>query len=118
MTYAASETAFLADQGFSDLRLAYPTVRTCDLALLAQVNDRGTTAAVVVDCIAHLAALEKEAAGAKIPVVIEVDLSYRPIERVHLGVRRSPLRSVEEVVALAERIGGFPHLAFHGLMGY
>jgi D-serine deaminase-like pyridoxal phosphate-dependent protein len=119
MTYAAAETAQLVAEGARDLLLAYPTAQPADLALLAEAN-RSATAAVVIDCAEHADALDRAAAraGTRIPVVVEVDMSYRPLGLAHLGVRRSPLRTVEEVVALAERVAAAAHLGFHGVMGY
>src|SRR2546421_267575 len=59
------------------------------------------------------------AASTRIPVVVELDLAYRPLgSLVHLGVRRSPLRGAGDAVAFAARIADFPGLRFHGLMGY
>ena len=121
LTYAAAETAFLAEQGFDDLLLAYPTVQESDANLLAATNARGASAAVVVDAVEHLTALDAaaRAAGTRIPVVVELDLAYRPLgSLLYLGVRRSPLRDAGDVVAFVERIGGFSGLRFHGLMGY
>src|SRR5439155_919757 len=47
------------------------------------------------------------------------DPSYRPLGPLaHVGVRRSPLRTAAEAVALAQRIADTPHLAFAGLMAY
>ena len=120
MTYTAAETAFLADEGFDDLLLAYPTAQPADADLLAAANQR-TRAAVVVDAPRHLEVLEARgrAAGVTIPVVVEADLAYRPLgAALHLGVRRSPLHEVADVVAFARRIAAFPHLDFLGLMGY
>lgn len=102
MTYSAAETAFLAGQGFSDLLLAYPTMFPGEAVRAG--------AAVVIDCDQHAAALPDGA-----PVVIDVDVSYR-VAGLHLGVRRSPLREPEEVVALARRIAG--RLEFRGLLAY
>jgi len=120
MTYTAAETAFHASAGVRDLVLAYPTVGAHDAALIAHAN-AAATAAVVVDDEAHLAPLASaaRAAGTTIPIVIDVDMSWRPIgDRVHLGVRRSPLREPSEVVALARRVADHPGLRFHGIMGY
>ncbi len=119
MTYCAAETAFLAQQGHDDLLLAYPTARPHDAQLLAQAN-RTATAAVVVDDVAQLAVLDRAATDAKtlIPVVIELDLAYRLLGQLHLGVRRSPLRDTAAVVELAEQLAKFPSLRLHGLMGY
>lgn len=120
MTYCAAETAWWAERGHGDLLLAYPTVQPSDLRHLVAAARRGATAAVVVDCDDHVAALAAAArdGGVRLPAVIDVDMSFRPAERVHIGVRRSPLRAVDRVVALAERIAGDDALAFHGVMGY
>jgi D-serine deaminase-like pyridoxal phosphate-dependent protein len=131
MTYTAAETAFHAARGVRDLVLAYPTVQAVDAAHLARANHTATAAAMVDD-EAQLAPLvaAARAAGTTIPIVIDVDASWRPLEdaarrlagrtvaagAVHLGVRRSPLRDAAEVVALARRIA--PPLRFHGIMSY
>jgi len=118
MTYTAQETAMLVERGHRDLVLAYPTLQAADLDAIARANKRAT-AALVVDCVEHLAAAEAAAkrAGSAIPIVIDIDMSYRPLARgPHLGVRRSPLRSPDAVLALAEKIRA--PLRFHGLLGY
>jgi D-serine deaminase-like pyridoxal phosphate-dependent protein len=119
MTYHAAETAFLAGAGWRDLLLAYPTATAADAAHLAAANAAGATAAVVVDDVEQLAPLAAAAGAAAttIPVVVEIDVSYRRLG-LHLGVRRSPLHDAAAVVALAERAAATPGLRFHGLMGY
>ena len=120
MTYTAAETTFLAARGHRDLLLAYPTMSARDLAMVATAN-RTANAAIVVDCKAHVAAVASAAShtGVVIPVVIDVDMSYRPTARgPHVGVRRSPIRSADEVVALAEEIAAHASLRFAGLQCY
>jgi D-serine deaminase-like pyridoxal phosphate-dependent protein len=119
MTYSPRETLWLAERGFTDLLCAYPTVQRCDVEALAAASKRTVTRAVCDD-VAQLEALDfaAERAGAELGVVVEIDLSYRPIERVHLGVRRSPLRTASDAVAFAERVAQFKHLRFDGVMGY
>ena len=119
MTYTAAETEFLASEGWKDLLLAYPTVQPSDLQALVRANQH-STAAVAVDSAEQTDALSvaAAAAGVSVPVVIDVDMSYRPIEALHLGVRRSPLRSAAAVVALARRILTSPSLRLHGLQAY
>ncbi len=119
MTYSAAETAFLAQEGFANLLLAYPTVQQADLAALVRANQLAF-AAVAVDSGAQTDALSAvaAAAGVTVPVVIDVDMSFRPIDALHLGVRRSPLRKVEDIVGLARRISTSPSLRFAGLQAY
>jgi len=121
MTYSAAETAFWAERGERDLLLAYPTVQAADTALLARANAAGATAAVAVDAVEHLEALAGAAREQRtaVPVVLDVDVSWRPLGTpLHVGVRRSPLREAADVVALARRAAATEGLRFHGLMAY
>jgi D-serine deaminase-like pyridoxal phosphate-dependent protein len=118
MTYSAAECAFLVERGARDLILAYPTVQPADAAILARLNQKAHCA-VVVDDREQLAPLAKAAndAGASIPVIIELDVSYK-LAGMHLGVRRSPLRDLEAIVELARSISSTKGLLFGGIMGY
>jgi D-serine deaminase-like pyridoxal phosphate-dependent protein len=115
MCFAATEAAWLSDQGFQDLLVAYPTVQEADLDALARTK----TARIVVDCEAHLEALERKGAerGVTLEAVVDLDVSYRSVG-MHLGVRRSPLRSPEDVVRLLERARLLGHVRVAGLMAY
>jgi D-serine deaminase-like pyridoxal phosphate-dependent protein len=119
MTYTAAETEYLARTGVRDLVLAYPTVQPSDATLLARAN-RTATATAMVDGAAQLAPLAAAARAerTRIPVWIDVDMSWRPVGAVHLGVRRSPLREPEAIVTLARRIADETSLRFAGVMGY
>jgi D-serine deaminase-like pyridoxal phosphate-dependent protein len=118
MTYTAAETAFLAAEGFQDLLLAYPTVNAIDLGLVAEANRR-TQASVIIDDVEQLEPIGRAAreAGVTIPVIIELDVAYRPAG-LYVGVRRSPLRDGDAVVALAERAAATSGLRFAGVMAY
>jgi D-serine deaminase-like pyridoxal phosphate-dependent protein len=120
MTYHAAETAYLAEQGFDDLLLAYPTARAHDAALLASATRAGKTVAVVVDDVRQLEVLEAaaEAANVRLRVVVELDVAYRPLGLGHLGPLRSPLRTPVAVASFVEKIVARPRLEFAGLMAY
>lgn len=121
MCFAVSEAAWLTEQGFDDLFVAYPSVQRSDARTLAELASKGATVALMVDDVEQLPPLEAAAAevGAAIPVLVEVDMSWRPLGgALHVGVRRSPLHSADAVLALAERIHGSDHLRFRGVMGY
>ncbi len=122
MTYDAAETAFLADQGFDDLLLAYPTAQPQDAELLARAAARGVKLAIAVDDVRQLGVLSRAARahGTTLSIVLDVDVSFRPLgERgVHLGVRRSPLRSVAQAKALYRAIAGTEALRVRGVMAY
>jgi D-serine deaminase-like pyridoxal phosphate-dependent protein len=121
MTYCAKETAFWMQRGQRDLLLAYPVARRADADVIAQTNARGASAAVVADCAEHLDLLAAAArsVGVRIPVVLELDVAWRPLgSLLHVGVRRSPLREVRDVLSLARRAATTKGLAFHGIMAY
>jgi D-serine deaminase-like pyridoxal phosphate-dependent protein len=121
MAYSAREASFLVEQGFSDVLLAYPTVNERDLDLVARANASGATLSVVVDDVAQLGALSAAGrrSGTRIPAIVEVDMAYRALGgRVHLGVRRSPIHTADDVVRLAEALAASDGARFHGVMGY
>lgn len=121
MAFHVEEAAFLAERGFDDLLIAYPTVQPGALRALAELTASGTRARIIVDCVDHLEALG--AAGRKggvvLEAVIELDVSLRRIGgAVHLGARRSPVRGPEDAVALARAAEGVDGVRVVGLMGY
>ncbi len=118
MCYSVDEAAYLVGEGLDDLFVAYPTGLPRDARTLAELA-RSATVGIVVDAPEHLDLLEAAAreAGTRVPVVVEVDLGWRP-GGVHLGARRSPLRTPKDVVALARSAHDRDHLRFHGVMGY
>lgn len=121
MAFSPAEAGFLAQNGFDDVLIAYPTAQASGARIVAEANRTGAVVSLAVDCIEHLrvASAAAEAAGAKIPVIVDVDASYRPLGgRVHVGVRRSPLHDASEIADFVERIASFRHLVFAGLLAY
>jgi D-serine deaminase-like pyridoxal phosphate-dependent protein len=74
----------------------------------------------VVDDIGQFAVLETaaEECGVRMRVVVELDVAYRPFGMGHLGPRRSPLRTPQQVTSLVGAIASRPRLQFAGLMAY
>ena len=93
MAYSPREARWLVDAGVDDVLLGYPTV---DRAGLASLHDAPVT--LMVDDLDQLAYAPPGAA-----VCLDVDASLR-LGRIHLGVRRSPLRTPEQVAELAGRV--------------
>jgi D-serine deaminase-like pyridoxal phosphate-dependent protein len=121
MAYSCAEARFLASHGFDDILVAYPTAQASDARLVAGANRDGARVSLAVDCVEHLAVASSAAVAltTTIPVIIDVDVSYRPLGgRIHIGVRRSPLHTAREVGELAARIATFPGLEFAGILGY
>jgi D-serine deaminase-like pyridoxal phosphate-dependent protein len=123
MTYTLPETLWLADQGFEDLLLAYPTADLGaleELALRSAANPEGAPI-VMVDCAAHLDMIESVLGKGAPPirVCIDVDASWWWLGgRVKIGPKRSPIHSVEQAVALAREIESRPQIELDALMAY
>lgn len=123
MTYTLPETLWLAEQGFEDLLLAYPTADVGaleELALRSAANPAGAPI-VMVDCIRHLEMIESVLGKGAPPlrVCIDVDASWWWLGgRVKIGPKRSPIHSVEQAVALAREIEKRPQIELDALMAY
>jgi D-serine deaminase-like pyridoxal phosphate-dependent protein len=123
MTYTLPETLWLAEQGFEDLLLAYPTADVGALEELALRSAAGPQGApiVMVDCVEHLEMIESVLGKGAPPlrVCIDVDASWWWLGgKVKIGPKRSPIHSVEQAVALAREIEQRPQIELDALMAY
>ena len=125
LCFTLPEALWLFGHGFDDLLVAYPTTDRRALGELARLRAEHPDArvTVMVDSPAHLDLIDAAAGGAsprgRIRVCVDADLSLRAFGgRLHFGTRRSPLRTPEEVAALAHEIVARPGLELAGLMGY
>jgi D-serine deaminase-like pyridoxal phosphate-dependent protein len=123
MTYTLPETLWLAELGFEDLLLAYPTADAGALGELAlrSVASPAGAPVVTVDCIEHLETIESVlgAGAAPVRVCIDVDAGWWALGgRIKVGPKRSPVHTVEQVVALAREIERRPQIELVGLMAY
>jgi D-serine deaminase-like pyridoxal phosphate-dependent protein len=123
MTYTLPETLWLAEQGFEDLLLAYPTADVGALEELALRSAAGPEGApiVMVDCVEHLEMIESVLGKGAPPlrVCIDVDASWWWLGgKVKIGPKRSPIHSVEQAVALAREIEKRPQIELDALMAY
>lgn len=121
LAFTVEEAVFLADTGFDDILIAYPTVQPADLERLVDITRRGTRAALVVDSLDHLQPLARAGGqgGVTLRACLEIDMAYRPLGRaLHLGVRRSPLRGVHQAAELARAAAGLKGVRITAVMGY
>lgn len=100
MAYAVPEAVWLVRQGFRDVFVAYPSVDREWLLALAddeQLRDEITLAVDSVEHVRFLAELLGRDGGVR--VALDVDCSLR-IGPLHLGVRRSPLRTPADALTV------------------
>lgn len=122
LTFTVEETAWLAEQGFDDMIVAYPTVQPSDIALLADLTRAGKLVRLMIDSLDHLRILSAAGmkSGTTLLACLEVDMAYRPLNlaNVHLGIRRSPVRTPEQahdlLCAAKELLG----VRIDAIMGY
>ena len=116
MAYAVQEARWLVASGFDDVFVAYPSVDRAALAAVASDAREAAQVTVTVDSVEHVEFLAGLDRPHGLRVALDVDASLR-IGRVHLGVRRSPLREPAEVVTVA-RAAAATGLSVVGLMFY
>lgn len=119
MCYHPLEAVWLAQQGFDDLLVAYPCHQRPVLSRVAEAIHDGADITLMVDCAAHLAQIDAaaQAHGVRIPVCVDIDLSV-PFGPIWFGVRRSPLRSEADVIALWKAAQACAGVWVRGVMGY
>ena len=123
MTFTLPETLWLAEEGVEDLLLAYPTT---DLEALSELVVRNAAspdeaAIITVDCVEHLDMIASVLGTAAAPVrlCLDLDLGFEAMGgRIRAGARRSPVRSAEQAVALAEEIGRRDKMELVAILGY
>ena len=122
LAYTLPEALWLADD-IDDVVVGYPSVDRTALRALAGDDRLRSRVTVMIDSEDHLdlttAALREVAGSGPIRVSLDVDASLRLAGgRVHLGARRSPLHSVDDVTRLARAVVARPGFELVGLMAY
>lgn len=122
LTFTVEETAWLAQKGYDDLLVAYPTIQSSDLDLLCELTRARKKVILMVDALEHLQALSRagQKAGVELQACLEVDMAYRPLGTgsLHLGSRRSPLRTPAQALALARAARDLSNVRITAIMGY
>ncbi len=121
MCFSVPEAQLLAGEGFDDLLVAYPTVQKSDLEIARAVVGAGTTLTLMIDSPVHVTMLadfwRDHGDGKQLRICIDQDMSWRP-GGMHIGVQRSPIRTLADFEALLDAIMRRPELRLAGVMGY
>jgi len=124
LAFTLPEALWLAENGFDDIVVAYPTADERALGALARAGAVGTgdgepRVAVMVDCVEHLEMIERAGADGRVRVCIDVDASWRVLGgRAYVGVKRSPVRTPAQAGELARAILARERLLLVGIMAY
>jgi D-serine deaminase-like pyridoxal phosphate-dependent protein len=118
MSYSLPEALWLARNGVDDILMGYPTVHRGALRELAGNAEAAARITLMIDDHEHLALIKAATGGGeRIRVCLDVDASLRILGQ-HLGVRRSPLRTPEQVLALARQVVADDAFELVGVMFY
>ncbi|TNE43673.1 MAG: amino acid deaminase/aldolase [Deltaproteobacteria bacterium] len=123
MCFSVREAKYLSSLGLDDFLVAYPFVQPADLQVAWDMTQSGLTLTCMVDSVEHIAMWESfcqskgDESAKPIKLCIDADMSYRPMG-LHLGVQRSPVRTLANFQVLAEKILACPSLQLYGVMGY
>ncbi len=129
LAFTLPEALWLAECGFQDIVVAYPTVDREALGMLARLREYRPHASVsvMVDSVAQLDLIESAAglligdgrAGRSIDVCIDVDAGLWMLDgRIRIGAKRSPIHTAGQAAALTREIVGRDRLRLVGLMAY
>ena len=120
LAYTLAEALWLAET-HDDIVLGYPSVDRDALARLARDEQAAARITLMVDDLAQLDVLDGVAPPSMRPairVAIDADASWRAPFLGHVGVRRSPVHEIGEVVRLAREVLARPGIRLVGLMMY
>ena len=123
LTFTLPETLWLAEHGFDDMVVAYPTAdieALAQLAVQSAANPQGAPV-LMVDCAEHLDLIESVlgAGAGVVRVCMDLDAGWWPLRgRMKVGPKRSPVHTVEQAVELAREIQRRPQLELVGVMAY
>lgn len=119
MAYHPDEAAWLAEQGFDDILLGYPFYRDIEIETVCRQLKLGKTILFMVDHADHVAHIGEIAQreGVVAPLCIDVDMSSE-FPAIYFGVKRSALRTPEQIAPVIAAVQAQPAVELRGLMGY
>lgn len=119
MAYSLREAIWLAEEGFDDVLVAYPSVDRAAWATVSSDPQLAARICVVIDSVQHLEVIDaaRDRTDVELRLCLDIDCSFR-VGPAHLGVRRSPLHTPADVLPVAAEIGRRPGMRLVGLMFY
>jgi D-serine deaminase-like pyridoxal phosphate-dependent protein len=120
LAYSLREALWLCEEGISDdVVMGYPSVDRGALERLCNDDVAARAVTLMVDDPAHLDLVDaaRGNGGALVRVALDVDAGLR-VGPALVGPRRSPLRTTEDVIALAREVVDRPGFDLVGVMTY
>jgi D-serine deaminase-like pyridoxal phosphate-dependent protein len=123
LTYTLPEALWLAENGFEEMVVAYPTadIEALEQLAVGSAGDPERAPVLMVDCPEHLDLIESVlgSGAAAVRVCMDVDAGWWPFGgRQKIGPKRSPVHTLEQAVELAREIQRRPQVELVGIMAY
>lgn len=122
LAFTVEEADMLLQSGIGDIIVAYPSVQPSDLDILVKAAQNGDKITLMADGLEQLKAMDTAgaASGVVLSACLDIDMSYRPLGlgAAHIGVRRSPIRTVADVAELGRTIAELKNVRVDAVMGY
>lgn len=124
LAFTAPEALYLAEQGFEDIVVAYPTVDRGAITKVARLaaEDQARAPVLMVDDRPHLDLIEGAIGGgpARVRVCLDIDASWWPLggRLARIGPKRSPIHDPARAARMAAEISERPGTELAGLMAY
>lgn len=121
LAYTLPEALWLASHSARDLLVAYPSADTTAIAELS--SGQASPITLMVDSVEQLDLIEgaRPASGSGDPIRVCIDLDagwWILGGKVRVGVKRSPVHTLEQALALTRTILSRPGLRLVGIMAY
>jgi D-serine deaminase-like pyridoxal phosphate-dependent protein len=119
LCFSAQEAVYLAEEGFDNLLIGYPTMQDSDIESVLDMVDEGKRIIFTVDETRHLKKLEAICKEMDImaEVSIDIDMSVA-LPFLSRGFLRSAIPYADGVRSVLKEIEYLPHIRVAGIMGY
>lgn len=121
LCFTAAEAVWLAQQGFDDLLIAYPTIDPIYIEAVAEQVRAGHQIVLMVDCIEQTEQINHIASklDVRVPLCLDLDMATKHIAgRVYFGALRSAINTTDQIRKIVAAIKTHSHLDLDGVMGY
>jgi len=119
MCYHPAEAAWLAQLGFDDLLIAYPSLDETGIANALDQVAAGKTIYFMVDLFQHVEVINRLAQQKNVTAMLCLDLDMSiQYPMLYFGVHRSSICNAEAAVALYKKIRTLDAVALTAVMGY
>jgi len=119
MSFTASETLYLLEQGFDNILIGYPVYEERAIEQIGQLVKQGRKVFFMVDDIAQAALLQKIASHQMITFEICLDINVSTDYKwLYFGTKRSPIDSLAKLNRLVDRLRQLPNIKVTGCMAY